>query len=62
MIKIRAYRYNDYEAGESIVLHAATTAFVCAAADIDDLISKLTQAKEYAIKSAVGDEVLELEF
>lgn len=66
MIKIKAYRDNDYEAGETISLTVGNNMgnyiLICAAADIDDLISKLTQAKEYAIKSEVGDEALELEF
>lgn len=55
-IRLTAYRHNDLEHGETIRVEINNNIIICAAGDIDEIISKLTEARDYAINAAVEDE------
>jgi hypothetical protein len=56
---IEAFKGDDTENGECIVLTIGNVGLVCCALDIDDIIVKLTEAKDYALNSDVTSERLD---
>lgn len=60
-MKILAYRNDDSIDGESVIIRMPNASLVCCAADIDNIILCLLQAKIYALNAVVGDEEKEFD-
>lgn len=60
LVKIRAYKSDNYKDGETIVITIDQKVNVCCAEDVSKIIEKLTEARAYALRAEVGDEALEI--